>query len=125
MVVCCTDAAAPVVGRGSLAPGTHVSSVGGSRGPEVDAETVRDASLFVEWPGAGSAPPAGAHELGRVAAGRLTLLGSVLAGDVPGRRSPDELTLFKSTGHAALDVAAASVAYRTALALGLGSAVDL
>ncbi|WP_431676282.1 ornithine cyclodeaminase family protein [Kitasatospora sp. KL5] len=125
VVFCCTDASAPVLHRAAPAPGAHISSVGGSRGPELDAATVRDASLFVEWPGAASPPPVGAHELRDVPAGRLTLLGSVLDGTAPGRRSRDELTVFKSTGHAALDVAAASVAFRTARSRGLGTVVDL
>ncbi|MFD9127839.1 ornithine cyclodeaminase family protein [Kitasatospora sp. NPDC059571] len=125
VVFCCTDTAAPVVDHSWLAPGAHVSSVGGSRGPELDAATVHAASLFAEWPGAASPPPAGAHELADLPARRLTLLGAVLDGTHPGRRSPEELTVFKSTGHAALDVAAASVAYRLARAGGLGTEVDL
>ncbi|MFI2301390.1 ornithine cyclodeaminase family protein [Actinacidiphila glaucinigra] len=127
VVFCCTGATSPVVHRSWLAPGTHVSSVGGSHGPEIDADTVRDAVLFAEWPGAaGSPPPAGAHELQGLSAGReVVLLGSVLAGDHPGRGGGDGLTLFKSTGHAALDVAAAHVVHAVARAEGLGTTVDL
>ncbi|WP_037607147.1 NAD(P)-binding domain-containing protein [Streptacidiphilus rugosus] len=128
VVLCCTGAREPVVRRAWLAPGTHVGSVGGSDGPELDAETIRDAALFAEWPGAaGSPPPAGAHELQSVPADRVTLLGAVLDGTVPGRAVPDgtELTVFKSTGHAALDVAAASVAHATARDLGLGITLEL
>ncbi|WP_030264576.1 ornithine cyclodeaminase family protein [Streptomyces sp. NRRL B-24484] len=125
VVLCCTDASTPVLHRAALAPGAHVSSVGGSRGPELDAATVREGTLFAEWPGAVSPPPAGAHELSGVPAERLTLLGAVLDGTAPGRRSAQELTVFKSTGHAALDVAAAAVVHRTALARGLGTVVDL
>ncbi|MFE0677597.1 ornithine cyclodeaminase family protein [Streptomyces sp. NPDC058867] len=114
-VYCCTGATRPVVRRAWLAPGAHLSSVGGSHGPELDTETVRDGDLFAEWPGAAATPPpSGAHELqGLPADHRVTLLGSVLAGDAPGRRSPDSLTVFKSTGHAALDVAAAHVVHGT------------
>jgi ornithine cyclodeaminase/alanine dehydrogenase-like protein (mu-crystallin family) len=112
-VFCCTGAATPVIRHEWLAPGTHVSSVGGSDGPEIDAATIGAAALFAEWPGAAaSAPPAGSHELQGVAAERVTLLGDVLAGRHPGRRTAAELTVFKSTGHAALDVAAAAVATR-------------
>ncbi|WP_236651977.1 ornithine cyclodeaminase family protein [Streptacidiphilus neutrinimicus] len=114
-VLCCTGADSPVISRKWLSRGAHVGSVGGSEGPELDAATIRDASLFVEWAGAAAAaPPAGAHELQGVPAERVTLLGSVLAGSHPGRREAAELTVFKSTGHAALDVAAASVAYASA-----------
>ncbi|MFG3087360.1 ornithine cyclodeaminase family protein [Streptomyces antibioticus] len=116
-VYCCTGATRPVLRRDWLAPGTHVSSVGGSHGPELDAGTVRDAALFAEWHGAADTPPpSGAHELQGLPEGRtVTLLGSVLSGEAPGRTSPDGLTVFKSTGHAALDVAAAYVVHRTAL----------
>jgi ornithine cyclodeaminase/alanine dehydrogenase-like protein (mu-crystallin family) len=128
VVFCCTGATSPVVRRSWLVPGTHVSSVGGSHGPELDAATVRDAALFAEWSGAaGSPPPAGAHELQDLSPGRdVTLLGSVLAGDHPGRGpGGSELTVFKSTGHAALDVAAAHVVHAVARAEGLGTTVDL
>ncbi|WP_299538308.1 ornithine cyclodeaminase family protein [uncultured Streptomyces sp.] len=115
-VLCCTGARTPVLHRTWLADGAHVGSVGGSHGPELDPATVRDGSLFVEWPGAVTAPlPAGAHELQGLPPGRATTLGAVLDGAHPGRRASGELTVFKSTGHAALDVAAASVVYRAAL----------
>ncbi|MFD0304935.1 ornithine cyclodeaminase family protein [Streptomyces sp. NPDC127119] len=126
VVFCCTGAVRPVIRRDWLAPGAHVSSVGGSHGPEVDADTVRDAVLFAEWPGAAAAPPAGAHELQDLPEGKaVTLLGSVLAGTNPGRRDETGLTLFKSTGHAALDVAAAHVAHAVAVREGWGTTVDL
>ncbi|MEU4083893.1 ornithine cyclodeaminase family protein [Streptomyces aureus] len=126
-VFCCTGAVRPVIRRAWLAPGTHVSSVGGSHGPELDTDTVRDASLFAEWPGAATTPPpSGAHELQDLPDGRrVTLLGSVLGGDHPGRRRDEEITLFKSTGHAALDVAAAHVADAVARAHGWGTRVAL
>ncbi|MGN9815171.1 ornithine cyclodeaminase family protein [Streptomyces sp. SD11] len=127
VVFCCTGAVRPVIRRDWLAPGTHVSSVGGSHGPEVDPDTVRDALLFTEWPGAHTAaPPAGAHELQDLPEGKtVALLGSVLAGTLPGRRDGTGLTLFKSTGHAALDVAAAHVAHAVAVREGWGTTVDL
>jgi len=122
VVLCCTGAREPVVRREWLSPGTHVSSVGGSEGAELDAATIRDALLFAEWPGAATAPPpAGAHELQGLPADGVTLLGAVLAGDRPGRSEAGQLTVFKSTGHAALDVAAASVAHAVARERGLGT----
>lgn len=114
-VVCCTAAREPVVARGWLAPGAYVGSVGGSQGPELDAETVRAARVCVEWAGAAGEPvPAGAHELQGLGAQRVTLLGTVLADPATAGNAedPGRLTVFKSTGHAALDVAAASVALR-------------
>lgn len=126
VVFCCTSSREPVLRRSWLREGAHLSSVGGSDGPEFGAGTLEDASLFVEWPGAVTEPPpAGAWELQGTDPARARLIGDVLAGRRPGRRSAAELTLFKSTGHAALDVAAASVVYRAARERGLGIAVDL
>ncbi|HEU5028540.1 MAG TPA: hypothetical protein VFV01_26750 [Spirillospora sp.] len=125
-VFCCTSSREPVLRRSWLRDGAHLSSVGGSDGPEFDAATLRAAALFVEWPGAVTEPPpAGAWELQGTDPAAARLIGDVLAGRRPGRRSAAELTLFKSTGHAALDVAAASVVYRAARERGLGIAVDL
>ncbi|MEV3926739.1 ornithine cyclodeaminase family protein [Actinomadura coerulea] len=126
VVFCCTSSREPVVRRSWLADGAHLSSVGGSEGPEFDDETLRSSSLFVEWPGAVTEPPpAGAWELQGTDPSAATLIGAVLDRRHPGRRSATELTLFKSTGHASLDVAAASIAYREARDRGLGITVDL
>jgi ornithine cyclodeaminase/alanine dehydrogenase-like protein (mu-crystallin family) len=125
VVFCCTDADQPVIQYSWLRTHAHVSSVGGSSGPELDHLTASRGSLFVEWPGAvSSAPPAGAHELQDIPRDHATLLGSVLSGARPGRAA-DELTVFKSTGYAALDVAAAAAAYQAATAHELGMWIDL
>lgn len=119
VVFCCTGATSPVIDRSWLEPLAHVSSVGGSHGHEVDAATVADAEVYVEWEGAASQPPpAGAHELQGLAADRVRLLGSVLTDGASSPRTG--LTLFKSTGHAALDVAAAAAAHRRAREHRLG-----
>jgi ornithine cyclodeaminase/alanine dehydrogenase-like protein (mu-crystallin family) len=126
VVFCCTSSREPVLRRGWLRDGVHLSSVGGSDGPEFDAETLRASSLFVEWPGAVTEPPpAGAWELQGTDPASARLIGDVLAGRCRGRRSAAEPTLFKSTGHAALDVAAASVVYRAARERELGISIDL
>ncbi|TDD29979.1 ornithine cyclodeaminase family protein [Actinomadura sp. KC06] len=126
VVFCCTSSRQPVVRREWLTGGAHLSSVGGSDGPEFDAATLLSSSLFVEWPGAVTEPPpAGAWELQDADLGKADLIGAVLDGRHPGRRSATELTVFKSTGHAALDVAAASVVYEEARRRGLGITVNL
>ena len=118
-VFCCTGASTPVIRRDWLDPRAHVSSVGGSQGPEVDADTVADATVYVEWPGAADQPPpAGSHELQGIGPDRVHRLGTVLEPGRPPERTG--LTLFKSTGHAALDVAAAAVVHRLARERGLG-----
>jgi alanine dehydrogenase len=49
----------------------------------------------------------------------------LLEGRVPGRRSPDEVTLFKSLGVAVEDLAAAQHVYETARERGVGSWVEI
>jgi alanine dehydrogenase len=124
VVCCCTDADEPVIARAWLSPGVHVSSVG--VGEEVDPETVRDASVFVEWRGAAeNPPPTGSAELQGLDPATLVEIGQVLAGDHPGRTSDDELTLYKATGHAVEDAAAARQVFDRAVAQGRGQTFEL
>ena len=123
-VVClCTDADEPVISRGWLPVGCHVSSVGS--GVEVDAETVTAARVFVESRAVATQPfPAGSRELAGQDPETVTEVGEVLLGSRPGRTSDDELTLYKSMGHATQDVAAAAVVLRAARATGTGKTVS-
>jgi ornithine cyclodeaminase/alanine dehydrogenase-like protein (mu-crystallin family) len=126
VVACCTDAREPVIRRDWLKPGAHVSSVGGTFGPEIDPLTISMARVFVEWRGAATnPPPAGAHELQGLDADRLTEVGEVLAGTRPGRVSEDEITVYKSTGHAVEDAATARLVYDRARAEGAGVSLPL
>jgi alanine dehydrogenase len=121
IVACCTDAREPILRREWLKPGVHVSSVGGTWGPELDAETIAAGRVFVEWRGAATTPPpAGAVELQGLDAAGLTEIGEVLAGTRPGRHSAEEITIYKSTGHAVEDAAAARLVYDRAKAEGVG-----
>ena len=126
VVACCTDAREPVIRREWLKGGAHVSSVGGSFGPELDAGTIADGHVFVEWRGAAAnPPPAGAWELQGLDVARLTEVGEVLAGVRPGRQTPSDLTVYKSTGHAVEDVAAARLVFDRARTTGVGVQLPL
>ena len=126
VVACCTDAREPILRREWLKPGAHVSSVGGTFGPELDAATVAAGRVFVEWRGAATnPPPAGAIELQGLDASSLTEVGEVLAGTKTGRLSREELTIYKSTGHAVEDAAAARLVYDRARAEGAGISLEL
>jgi len=52
-------------------------------------------------------------------------LGELVAGTRPGRRSAEEITVYKSMGHAAEDAAAARLVYEAALREGAGTEVGL
>jgi alanine dehydrogenase len=126
VVACCTDAREPILSRAWLKPGVHVSSVGGTFGPELDGPTIAAGRVFVEWRGAATnPPPAGAVELQGLDPAGITEVGEVLAGTRPGRLSDDEITIYKSTGHAVEDAAAARIVYDRAKADGAGVTLTL
>jgi ornithine cyclodeaminase/alanine dehydrogenase-like protein (mu-crystallin family) len=126
-IVCaCTDAHHPVLEFEWLTPGAHVNSVGGSHGRELDAATVYRGKLFVEWRGAVTSPPmAGAGELQGLDPDTAVELGELLAGRRSGRASDEDITVYKSTGHAVEDVAAARLVYDRAVEAGLGTKVSI
>jgi len=126
VVACCTDAHEPVLRRGWLKGGAHVSSVGGTFGPEIDRETMSSSHVFVEWRGAATnPPPAGAHELQGLDPDSLTEVGEVLAGTRPGSVDECEITVYKATGHAVEDAATARLVYDRARAEGAGTSLPL
>jgi ornithine cyclodeaminase/alanine dehydrogenase-like protein (mu-crystallin family) len=126
-VVCaCTDAGQPIFSAESLEPGMHVTSVGASRdGPELDPPVMGCGLLAVESRVAFEPYPAGAHELQGLDPRDAVELGEILAGTREGRASPEQITIYKSMGHAVEDAAAAGLVYRRALEEGAGVGVEL
>jgi ornithine cyclodeaminase/alanine dehydrogenase-like protein (mu-crystallin family) len=119
-----TSSPVPVVSLADVAVGAHVTSVGfAPPGGELDPALARAGRLVVESRQAFLPPPAGCAELVGVRGG--VELGEVLAGRAVGRAGADEITVYKAMGHIAEDVAAAELAYRAALELGVGTHVDL
>jgi alanine dehydrogenase len=113
VVCCCTSAAEPILRREWLDSGTHLTSVGSSmEGPELDRETVTAGLLVIESRVAFQPPPAGSHELEGLEPADAVELGEVLSGTHPGRSSDDQITVYKSMGHAVEDAAAAALVLR-------------
>ena len=117
-IICTVSAASePILCGAWVRPGTHVNVVGSSyAGPvEVDHDLVVR-SRFIADSRAGVLAQ-GAEFLNAKAAGLVDddhvvgEIGQVLAGDIPGRRSPDEITIYKSLGHIVQDLASAWALY--------------
>jgi alanine dehydrogenase len=126
IVCCCTNTATPILDFAWLAPGTHVTSVGFNvNGAELDQATVTRGHLFVETRDAFSPPPAGCYELQSLDRTLGTELGELISGRAAGRRSPEEITVYRSMGHAAEDLAAARLAYDRATERGVGTTITL
>ena len=126
-VVCaCTDSGEPVIRRQWLADGAHITSVGASsRGPELDRETMLAGLLVIESRVAFEPYPAGAHELEGLDPEAAVEIGEILSGSHEGRASAEQITVYKSMGHAVEDAAAAGLVYSRALELGVGAEVEL
>lgn len=117
VVCCCTHASEPILRREWIEPGTHICSVGASQeGPELDDETMRAGLLCVESRVAFEPPPAGSFELQGLDAAEAVELGEVLAGTREGRTGDEQITVYKSMGHAVEDAAAAALVLELASA---------
>jgi alanine dehydrogenase len=114
LVVTMTPGDEVLLPEGSLRPGQHVSLMGAD-GPgkaEIAVAELARAHVFADdWEQAShNGELVHAVEAGVLARADVTELGAVLAGDAPGRRSDDEITVFDSTGLAIQDLAIALAA---------------
>jgi alanine dehydrogenase len=113
VVVTATTSQTPVLSGEWLSPGAHVNAVGAPRPGwrELDDEVLRRTRVYVD------SREAAVKESGDIiATGEIFAeIGEVVAGTKTGRRSDEEVTLFKSLGLAVEDVATAELVYRKAL----------
>jgi len=127
IVILATSASEPVLNGNWLKPGTHINGIG-SHAPkmrELDALTVQKSRIVCDLTGACKAEagdfiiPAerGEWSWDKVAGD----LGDVILGKMPGRNSPQDITLFKSVGLAVQDMAAARMVYDEAVKRGIGT----
>jgi alanine dehydrogenase len=110
-----TTSAVPVLRDGDLKPGVHINAVGSYKPHvrEIPGETVRRAALFVDERRS-ALEEAGDIIIplreGLIGEDHIRAeIGQVLAGLAPGRRSDEEITLFKSVGNAVEDLAVAAL----------------
>ena len=131
IVVLVTSSPTPVVDDAWVTPGAHVISVGACRPDqrEMAPALVARGRLVVD------SRAAALVEAGDVVQGIRDgnfdathvagELGEVLLGRVAGRRTGQEVTIFKSLGMAVEDVAAADLVYRRAEDTGAGTVLEL
>jgi ornithine cyclodeaminase len=132
-VVCtATSASEPIVTElGWLAPGAHINAAGAfpnALSRELATEVVAASRLYVDR------RESALNESGDVVLGLeeaalghdhiVGELGELLAGMCEGRRSDEELTVFKSMGIAVEDLAAAQLCVARARERGIGTEID-
>lgn len=126
IVVTATTAREPVLHGAWLRPGAHINAMGSNwrNRREVDDETLERSAIIAVDALDQAQIEAGdlliPAEAGRFDFTRAIELGQIVAGSVPGRDDPTQITLFKSLGLALEDVAVAGLVYTLARERGLG-----
>jgi alanine dehydrogenase len=128
--VTCTPSQVPLLGREDVAPGSFIAAVGADNEDkqELDATLMAAGTVVVDSLEQCAMIGDLHHALAQGLVSTADVhaqLAEVVAGRKPGRRSPDEIIIFDSTGVAIEDVAAAAVVYEKAAGAGRGLSVDL
>ncbi|KAG8092375.1 hypothetical protein GUJ93_ZPchr0012g20252 [Zizania palustris] len=118
IVSCATGSQEPIVRGELLRPGAHLDLVGSFTPAmkECDDEALRRGRVFIDFEAALQEAGELVGALQRGVLQREDVIGTLTelaAGRVVGRRSDDEITVFKSVGTAAVDLLAAQLAYET------------
>jgi alanine dehydrogenase len=130
IIVTATPSKAPIVLGDWIAPGMHVNSIGADAPgkQELDPAILKKAKVVVD---------SLEHALHSseinvpFSQGQLDLkdiwgnLGEIVAGLKQGRKGDDEITVFASTGLATQDAVTANIAYKKAMAHGVGQMIEL
>jgi len=113
-IICTVSAASEPILKGAwVSPGTHLNVVGSSvAGPaEIDHDLVVRSRYIADYREGilnQGAEFLRAKEAGLIGDDHIVAeIGQVLSGEIEGRRSPDEITIYKSIGHIVQDLAAA------------------
>jgi alanine dehydrogenase len=125
LILAAVKSTAPVLSGQWLRPGSHINSVGTARRDqrEIDADTfARCARIVVDtkegvFGEAGDAFAAREH----IRMEDVHELARLVTGEVPGRGSDAEITLFKSVGTGLQDIAIAALIYRRSLERSIGT----
>jgi alanine dehydrogenase len=129
ILVTVTPSEVPLVMRDWVRPGTHINAIGADAAgkQELDPEILKSARVVVDdW--------AQASHSGEInvplSKGEITpdmiygSLGEVVAGKKPGRWSPEEITVFDSTGLIIQDLSLGLAVFNRAKKRGLGEVKD-
>lgn len=131
-IICtATQAATPLFDRADLKPGVHINAIGSFKPGmnELHPDVVRSARVYLddgpaclEESGDFISRFATASERDAVVQGEI---GDLLHHRIKGRQSPEEITVFKSVGHAIQDFVVAREIYLKSQQAGFGQAFNL
>lgn len=130
IIVAATTSTVPLFSGDKVVEGTHISSIG-AHAPDVrelDSAIIKRASLRVAGLKEACLAEAGDYLIpineGVITENDIISIGDIITGKKPGRTSDSEITVFKSVGISAQDVAVGKLVYDRALEKGIGQDID-
>lgn len=130
IIVAATTSTTPIFAGDKVLDGTHISSIG-AHAPdarELDSTTIKRASLLVAGLKEACLAEAGDYiipiEEGLISKENIISIGDIITGKKKSRTSESEITVFKSVGISAQDVAVGKLVYDRAIEEGIGQDID-
>jgi len=131
LICTCTNSSAPLFSGRLIADGTHINAVGAFSPStrELDTVTIKTARVIIDDDS--SAGREAGEILIPISEGAIDsdhvkgTLADLVSGRLEGRESPEEITVFKSCGLAIEDLVTARLAYSRAIAVGVGTRVQM
>jgi len=130
IVITATTATNPVLSGAWLAPGTHINAIGANfaQKRELESDAVERAAIIavdsIQQANIESGDLIQAFGDDNSRWQDVRELSEIVAGKRPGRKSPDQITLFKSNGIASWDLAVASRVYERAEREAVGTQLE-
>jgi ornithine cyclodeaminase len=126
ILVAATTSTSPLFDGSKVREGTHISSIGAHAADirELDSIIISRASILVGGLKEACLAEAGDYIIpikeGVITADKIVSIGDIITGKVTGRKNDSDITVFKSVGISAQDVAAAKLVYDRAIEQGIG-----
>lgn len=130
IIVTATTSTTPLFAGEQIIEGSHISSIG-AHAPdarELDSMTIKRASLLTAGLKEACLAEAGDYIIpireGIITQDDVFSIGEIITGNKAGRSSDSEITIFKSVGISAQDVAVGKLVYDRAIKEGIGKDID-
>lgn len=130
IIVAATTSTTPLFSGDKVAEGTHISSIGAHapEARELDSVIIKRASLLTAGLKEACLAEAGDYIIpineGVIRENDIISIGEIINGNISGRSSDSEITVFKSVGISAQDVAVGKLVYDRALKDGIGQDIN-
>jgi ornithine cyclodeaminase/alanine dehydrogenase-like protein (mu-crystallin family) len=130
ILVAATTSTTPLFEGDKVSEGVHISSIGAHAADirELDSTIIKRASILVGGLKEACLAEAGDYIIpireGVISEDDIISIGEIITGNVIGRKNESDITIFKSVGISAQDVATAKLVYDRALEENIGRDID-